>query len=355
MGCVLFVDDEKMILNSIKRGIRRADFDSYFCTSGMEALRIIKKVEVDVIVSDMKMPEMNGLELLKKVDEYDKDIVKIIVSGYAQLPQLIATINQTNIFKYISKPFDIYTELLPVLNEAVDYSIYRKEANLKRATLESKNEAYKKMFHRMKSKASAKESGYDLVRIFQQVVINMLKKQVQDGALTTNMHLDYLDLYKRFCDNYLNEIKKNEIYFETGRIINELKLGLKKDDFKINIEKGIDENSKELYQGRGTHIKPILQCIIQDYIEEDTVGTIKMISTVTSREENKVTVDYILNASTRVLGRINESDYNYMLYKSMLKIFGGDLVLNKGNERVSIVLRCMLFTVEGEDDEIADS
>jgi DNA-binding NtrC family response regulator len=138
MGKVLFVDDEKLILNSLKRGLKGKNFSCYYANSGLEALKLLENVEIDVIFSDMKMPQMNGLELLKKVDQLYPDMIKVILSGYAQLPQLIATINQSNIFKYVAKPWDLHKELIPVIEESLEYAQYKKQLKQEKATLETK-------------------------------------------------------------------------------------------------------------------------------------------------------------------------------------------------------------------------
>ncbi len=64
---VLFVDDEKSILKSIRRELIDADFDTFFVESGEEALKFLEDNKVDIIVSDMMMPSMDGTELLKNV------------------------------------------------------------------------------------------------------------------------------------------------------------------------------------------------------------------------------------------------------------------------------------------------
>jgi DNA-binding NtrC family response regulator len=66
---VLFVDDEVNILNSLRRGLIDVDYKCFFASSGKEALEIMKENLISVIVTDMRMPEMDGLTLLKEVKE----------------------------------------------------------------------------------------------------------------------------------------------------------------------------------------------------------------------------------------------------------------------------------------------
>lgn len=130
---VLFVDDEENILNSIKRGVLFEDFEPIFVLSGEEAIEVIENNEISVIVSDMKMPTMNGLDLLKKVKEISPDTIRIVLSGYNEIAQVLATINNLGVFKYISKPWNDDTDFLPVIREAIVYYNLRTEnANMKK-------------------------------------------------------------------------------------------------------------------------------------------------------------------------------------------------------------------------------
>lgn len=65
---VLFVDDEIQVLNALKRGLLDQNYTCFFASSGKDALKILEKHKIAVIVSDMRMPEMNGLQLLREVD-----------------------------------------------------------------------------------------------------------------------------------------------------------------------------------------------------------------------------------------------------------------------------------------------
>ena len=75
---VLFVDDEQRVLKSLKRGLIGEPYRTIFAASGMEALEILAEKPVEVIVSDMKMPEMNGLELLQEVAKCHPHIIRMV-------------------------------------------------------------------------------------------------------------------------------------------------------------------------------------------------------------------------------------------------------------------------------------
>lgn len=139
MDRILFVDDEALILNSLKRGLMDEPYEKFFATSGEDALKILKTQNISVLVTDMKMPGMSGLDLLKAVKEPYPDLIKLVLSGYTQLPQVLVTVNQGDIFKFITKPWDLEEELKGILREAIDYYNYRVEVKKGREALEKKN------------------------------------------------------------------------------------------------------------------------------------------------------------------------------------------------------------------------
>ena len=124
---VLFVDDEKKILTSLKRGLLDEPYETLFANNGKEALEILMREEVHVIVTDMRMPEMTGLELLRIVKEEYPHIVRMVLSGYTQISTLLTAINQGEVYKYITKPWKLEEDFKPSIREAIDYYDLRSE------------------------------------------------------------------------------------------------------------------------------------------------------------------------------------------------------------------------------------
>ena len=104
---ILFVDDEPNILNSLKRLLRSKKniWDMSFAISGEEALRIINQQKIDIIVSDMRMPEMDGVELLKRIKDINSSIIRIILSGYSDLDMILSVTETAH--QYLAKPCDV--------------------------------------------------------------------------------------------------------------------------------------------------------------------------------------------------------------------------------------------------------
>lgn len=119
---ILFVDDENNILKSLKRALIDENYNCFFADSAKAGLEIINNTNIDIVVSDMRMPEIDGLAFLKQVEKRFPDIVKIILSGQADMHKLIEVINTVNIFNFILKPWDIDETLKPMLNKAIQQS-----------------------------------------------------------------------------------------------------------------------------------------------------------------------------------------------------------------------------------------
>jgi two-component system response regulator HupR/HoxA len=124
---ILFVDDEEKVLKSLQRGLMDEPYNLLFATSGKEALKILENNEVHVIVTDMRMPEMSGLELLRIIKDKYPQIMRLVLSGYTQVTTLLTAINQGEIFKFITKPWRLEEEFKSVLQQAVDYYNLRNE------------------------------------------------------------------------------------------------------------------------------------------------------------------------------------------------------------------------------------
>jgi len=133
---VLFVDDEEKILRSLKRGLLDEPYNTLFAKGGKEALEILKREEVHIIVTDMRMPEMSGLDLLRTVKQEYPHIVRMVLSGYTQVTTLLTAINQGEIFKFITKPWQLEEEFKPAVREAVEYYNFRNQ----RQTVETESE-----------------------------------------------------------------------------------------------------------------------------------------------------------------------------------------------------------------------
>ena len=103
---LLFVDDEVNVLSALKRLFRPFGYRIFTAEGGAQGLEIMARETVDIVVSDMRMPEMDGAQFLQKVCKKWPDTVRILLTGYAEIGATIDAINKGHIYRYISKPWE---------------------------------------------------------------------------------------------------------------------------------------------------------------------------------------------------------------------------------------------------------
>ena len=117
-GKLLLVDDEQGVLQALKRLFFR-NYEVTLANSGQEALDILKNEKFDMIISDMRMPGMSGAELLKTCFETYPEMIRVLLTGYSDLDSAIKAVNEGNIYRYISKPWD-NDQLRGMVSEALE-------------------------------------------------------------------------------------------------------------------------------------------------------------------------------------------------------------------------------------------
>jgi len=136
LNTLLIVDDEPQVINSIVRILRKEKIHILTAGSGAKAMEMIKRQPVSVVLSDQNMPMMDGISFLEKVREYDDNIVRILLTGYASVDSAIDAINRTQVFELLTKPWDS-DELIRTLNRAFDHhSLTKENKRLQKVTRE---------------------------------------------------------------------------------------------------------------------------------------------------------------------------------------------------------------------------
>ena len=105
-GVILLVDDEEFVLRALERSLKREAFEVIACPGAKEALETLTKAAVDVVISDHRMPEMTGMDFLIEVRKRHPDIVRILLTGHADMEVAIAGINDGKLFRFLTKPWD---------------------------------------------------------------------------------------------------------------------------------------------------------------------------------------------------------------------------------------------------------
>lgn len=131
---VLCVDDEPNILSALKRALRAEDCRVLQAGGGAEALEILERESIDVVLSDMRMPGMDGAALLAQVRNRWPETARILLTGYADMNATIAAINDGQIYRYIHKPWDENELRLTVRQGAERQQLQRERAQLQAIT-----------------------------------------------------------------------------------------------------------------------------------------------------------------------------------------------------------------------------
>lgn len=103
---ILIVDDDEVMRETLSEVLVKGNYDVYVVGSGQEALSLVKKNIIDLILLDMRLPDADGLDILKKIKEFDTDISVIIMTAYSDIETAV-TAMKSGAYHYINKPFDL--------------------------------------------------------------------------------------------------------------------------------------------------------------------------------------------------------------------------------------------------------
>ncbi len=180
---IVYVDDDIDLLESVSEFLSDEGFTVYPFSDGYDALDKFLGSEVDVVLTDIKMPRMNGIELLEKIRAIDKEIPVILTTGYAELNMAVDAVNK-GAFEFIIKPFN-----LNYLINAITKGVQHKRARL----LENE---YKAELERMVEQRTRELThALEIVKNMSNVVIDRLTAAAELRDEDTGMHNARIGLY----------------------------------------------------------------------------------------------------------------------------------------------------------------
>jgi response regulator RpfG family c-di-GMP phosphodiesterase len=199
---VLFVDDEINILSAVRRVMRAETATVVVTTRPAEALEIVQKENVSVIVSDQRMPEMEGSELLERVRLVAPHTVRLMLTGYADIEAARKAINHGGVFRFLSKPWDD-EDLRQSVRQAIDHHSLLVENRRLQALTEQQNETLKEFNESLKKKV--------MQRTAEVVTLNRTLRQSFLGAVRAmarlgEMHSPLIGSHARRVANVSREI-----------------------------------------------------------------------------------------------------------------------------------------------------
>ncbi|MES2205230.1 MAG: HD domain-containing phosphohydrolase [Pseudomonadota bacterium] len=185
---ILLVDDETNILSAINRFLKPKGYRILMANDAIKALEVLEAEEVDLIISDMRMPGMNGAQLLNKVRENWPWVVRILLTGYSDVASAITAINEGEIYRYIAKPWDDHEMLM----------------NIRRAL---ERRGLEKEYLRLQN--LTQEQNAELLELNQSLELKVQKHSDQLNIMQDKINSDFLNsliLISHFIDCYINAL-----------------------------------------------------------------------------------------------------------------------------------------------------
>lgn len=215
---ILVIDDEEELRELVSESLQLNDFETLEATNGKEALEIIKNNKFDCVISDIEMPEMTGVELLKEVKKIDITLPVIMLTGVKKL-QVAIDVMKLGAQDYLVKPINI-EELLLSINRGIEYRRLR-DLNIK---LQKENEEYQKHLEEMVQKRTLQLEE----AIFSSLLL--LTSTIEAKDPYTKGHSNRVRLISMDIAKKMNLSKKDLSILEYGSMLHDIgKIGIKDD------------------------------------------------------------------------------------------------------------------------------
>lgn len=217
---ILYVDDEANNLSSFHSFFRK-EYDVYTAESAFEAFNLMKGVDMQILVTDQRMPQMTGVEFLEQTILTHPDSIRLLITGYSDIKTVIEAVNKGQINKYIEKPWD-WDKLKLVLENCVDLYNGKRALKIKNLELQKTNDELNRFIY---------SASHDLRSPLMSIL-----GIVQLAKLEENLTLEYLNIIETNILK-LDEFIKNIIKYYQNSRSDEL---LEKIDFKKMLSAEID-------------------------------------------------------------------------------------------------------------------
>jgi len=125
-GVILIIDDEEFVRKALIRALRDEPYEVIEAEDARTALQILREKDIDIVISDLKMPGLNGLSLLKIVKDHYPDIIRIMLTGFGDMDTAIRATNEAEVFRFFTKPWN-RKELISGLEQAMRIRKLKKE------------------------------------------------------------------------------------------------------------------------------------------------------------------------------------------------------------------------------------
>ena len=177
---LLFVDDEPNILSALRRLFRPLGYKIHTAGGGAEGLTLLEQEPVDLVISDMRMPGMDGAQFLEQVRQKWPDTMRILLTGYADVSSTIAAINKGEIFRYVAKPWND-DDIVLLVKQALELkNLELEKKRLEELTLRQNNEL-KELNASLEAKVQERTQEVRQTMGF----LELANKKLKDGFITS--------------------------------------------------------------------------------------------------------------------------------------------------------------------------
>jgi len=290
---IIFLDDDRSILDVIQKLFAQEPYGIFLTTSAEQAMEVLHKESIKVVVSDQIMPKIQGVKFLQDVKQSDPNIVRILLTAYADFTAAEEAINVGEVYRVISKPLKS-AELVSTIHRAIeryDLTVRAERANQRlKAMYEVQREFTSTVSHELRTPLASIKTAIDLVV---KKTLGKINPEQEEVLLRAKKNVDRL---KRLIDDILDLTK-----MESGK----LKMSFMKNDLHQSI-KEVVEAQKDFAKTRGLYIKTSLDFFVPN-ISFDSDRIMQVLNNlvnnalkftkqggITIKTTNKYNDDYIL-------------------------------------------------------------
>jgi putative nucleotidyltransferase with HDIG domain len=259
---ILIVDDEENILAVLHRLLEDTGYQLFFAGNGLKGLEIIKKEDIHLVISDHRMPGMDGVKFLKEVKKVLPDTVRIMLTGYADVDIAVKAINEGEVYRFITKPWN-NIELLGTIKQGLEYYNLQKELDRLNKLIQLQNTELKEWNSKLEQKVAEQT---DHIRVLFLDAIKSLVFALEAKDKYTEGHSRRVTEYAtHICEKmalpaeFIENVKLGSLLHDIGKI-----------GIKESILGKINPLSAEEYDHIKTHVT-IGERILKPIIKNETV------------------------------------------------------------------------------------